>query len=130
MSLLHSGRITPRGEPILQIKIVGAPDPIDALVDTGFNRSVLIFETERRLAGLPPTKERTLEIQQADMQAPAVHVYRSFGVVLFGKQSVHVDFVVFDMERPNYGKCKIGIELLQEFEKFCLNFRDNKVLVY
>src|SRR3569623_1424623 len=99
-------------EPILDVCLLGPYGgrvPFPALVDTGYNSSILIFETERKAANLPETRDREAK-SMVLADGSRVSCYMTFGFLEWFCPPQEVDILVLPVERTGRERCIIGIE--------------------
>lgn len=114
MSLVEEGYYSNLLEPLLDVYLLGPQGgrvPFPALIDTGCNGTLMIFETERRRANLPETKDRsTGAIHTA--HGPPLYGYYTQGLFKWFGAPTEVDIIVLPVERNRQDVCVIGMELL------------------
>ena len=60
------GRLDHRGQPILDLRLVGAEIPLAVLIDTGFDGELLVYRSQLEAAGLHPISQDLERVQLAD----------------------------------------------------------------
>jgi len=102
------------GEPLVTLQLHIADDdylPIEVLVDTGFNRGLLLFAGEARAARLPPTRSASAKLYLADGSPCSAR--STFGYIRWMGELKEIEVLVVEHDRGERDKCLIGMELLK-----------------
>lgn len=101
-------------EPFLSLNLQVAEEKfhaLDVVVDTGFNRSLLIYEEDALAAALPPSRSVVSKMYLADgSQCKAT---RTFGYLKWLGQLQEVEILVVKGSRGPRDHCLIGMEMLR-----------------
>ena len=100
-------------EPLLNVNLLGSQGsrvPFSALIDTGCNSTMIIFEAQREAANLPLTR-RTRKVTMAD--GSQIWAIKTSGYLDWSDNSEFVDEILVFPDKPG-GKtrCVIGMLLL------------------
>ena len=115
MSSIVEGYYSELGEPLLDLPLHVRDETfltLTVVVDTGFNRGLLIFKSEAEQAELPPV--RRVSADRMRLADGTVHpITPTFGYVrwLGGLQEIEVAVVRAD--RGERDRCLIGMEFLR-----------------
>lgn len=111
MSRTMDGWIDGRGQPVMSVRLAGLEDPYVALIDTGFNRELIIFE-EHAVQACLSIRHSRVPILLADGFRSEFLV--SKGVVeWFGVEKI-VELFIIPGPAPRVGRWQIGTQLLQD----------------
>ena len=120
---MTEGRIDNQGQPVISVRLIGIEDPYTALIDTGFNGDLIIYEEHAREAEL--TIERGARpVTLAD--GSRVELVRADGVIeWFGEQCRVIVFLI-PGPAPRHGRWQIGTQLLRDC-RLEIDFRERSV---
>jgi len=112
--LIERGFYSNHGEPLLALHLHVRENqylPIQVLVDTGFNRSLLVFEDDALEANLPPTRRLAAKAYLANgAECPATS---TFGYLQWFGRLEQVEILVVRGLRGQRDRCLVGMELLR-----------------
>jgi predicted aspartyl protease len=115
MSSIERGSYSDLGEPLLSLGLHVRDDeyyPLEALVDTGFNRGLLIFQNDAAQANLPRVDRISADrMRLAD--GTVRPITPTFGYVRWFGQLTQMEIAVVRAERGDRDRCLIGMELLR-----------------
>ena len=106
------GSVDDLGRPVVRIEIPDR-DGLLAVVDTGFNRSLLLLATEAQAMGFVVTEDaETVELGTA----AKARVLRARGMIRWRDRTIQVEALVADEPMPTSGRdaarALVGTELL------------------
>jgi predicted aspartyl protease len=114
MVSIERGSYSELGEPLLVLNLHIREEeylPLEVVVDTGFNRSMLVFEDDAARANLPPSRNVTSKAYLADgSDCPTV---ATFGYLKWLGRLEQVEILVVAKTRSRRDRCLIGMELLR-----------------
>ena len=113
MSHSEQGHYSDAGLPVVDLRVLGRESltySIEAIVDTGFNGTVLVFEADARAMGWAQTS-RFHDVFLADGSACRAY-WTTAHLSWFGEKRAW-DVLVIPKERPRSGNCLVGMGLLR-----------------
>ncbi|MEK7659567.1 MAG: hypothetical protein AAB338_02890 [Patescibacteria group bacterium] len=117
------GWIDDHGQPIMQLQLLGLEDPVVALIDTGFNGELIIYEEHAHQAHLR-IKPKASDITLADGSRAEFLI--SEGVIEWFGESRQTTIFVIPGPAPQKGRWQIGTQLLRDC-RLEINFRERNV---
>ncbi|MEK7659411.1 MAG: hypothetical protein AAB338_02025 [Patescibacteria group bacterium] len=123
LSQLMEGWIDEHGHPVMPVQLIGLEDPIVALIDTGFNRELIVYEEHSQQAQLVIESE-SVSVLLAD--GSQEEFLRTEGVIEWFGEPRRVDILVIPGQAPRKGRWQIGTQLLRDC-RLEIDFRERSV---
>jgi predicted aspartyl protease len=115
VSSTAQGSYSALGEPLVPVVLKGRNGDdveITALLDTGFNRGLLLFAHEARAANLPPSWSQSGESMRV-ADGRTVPIRTSFAWITWLGRTFETSVAVVNAERGESDRCLVGMELLR-----------------
>ena len=117
------GWIDERGQPVISVRLSGLEDSIVALIDTGFNGELIIYEEHASQAHLQ-IRSKSSEVRLAD--GSEAEFLNSDGAIEWFSEQYRVAIFIIPGPAPRHGRWQIGTQLLRDC-RLEIDFRERSV---